>query len=240
MRSRIVAALAMALVLMGVLATAADAQRWRERERDRGWMLLGEKEVGFGVDRDVIRIGQGEDWYRDRRFRTLHFIAEGNDVHMMSIRLVYFNGFGEDFRVDQLIRQGDDLPIDLRGERSFIRRIEMVYRSRPNFRGQAVIKVYGEPARFGMGRGLTGLTGRAPVPAVTGKSSAASRSPCSARTATRSASAGARAASRPFACTCVAQTSRCSISRSYMATASPTTFACAISFGPAIAPGRWT
>ena len=36
---------------------------------------LGEKDVGFGVDRDVIRIGQGEDWYRDRRFRTLHFIA---------------------------------------------------------------------------------------------------------------------------------------------------------------------
>ena len=107
------------------------------------------KDVGFGVDRDVIRIGQGEDWYRDRRFRTLHFIAEGNDVHMMSVRLVYLNGFGEDFRVDQLIRQGDDLPIDLRGERSFIQRIEMVYRSRPNFRGQAVIKVYGEPARFG-------------------------------------------------------------------------------------------
>ena len=35
----------------------------------RGWLLLGEKAVGFGVDRDVIRIGQGEDWYRDRRFR---------------------------------------------------------------------------------------------------------------------------------------------------------------------------
>ena len=38
MRSRIVAALAMALVLMGVLATAADAQRWRERGRDHGWI----------------------------------------------------------------------------------------------------------------------------------------------------------------------------------------------------------
>ena len=149
MYGRIVAALATALVLTGVLASDALAQRWRERERDRGWVLLGEKDVGFGVDRDVIRIGQGEDWYRDRRFRTLHFIADNNDVHMMSIRLVYFNGFGEDFRVDQLIRQGDDLPIDLRGERSYIQRIEMVYRSRPNFRGQAVIRVFGEPSRFG-------------------------------------------------------------------------------------------
>ena len=164
MHGRIVAALATALVLTGVLASDAPAQRWRERERDRGWVLLGEKDVGFGVDRDVIRIGQGEDWYRDRRFRTLHFIADGNDVHMMSIRLVYFNGFGEDFRVDQLIRQGDDLPIDLRGERSYIQRIEMVYRSRPNFRGQAVIRVYGEPSRFGGPRPRpTGPTGRVPA-----------------------------------------------------------------------------
>ena len=32
---------------------------------------------------------------------------------MMSVRLVYLDGFGEDFRVDRLIRQADDLPIDL-------------------------------------------------------------------------------------------------------------------------------
>jgi hypothetical protein len=160
MRGRIVAALAMMLVLMGALATDANAQRWREWERERQWQLLGERSVGFGVDRDVIRVGQGEDWYRDRRFRTLHFIAEGNDVYMMSIRLVYFNGYGEDFRVDQLIRQGDDFPIDLRGERSFIRAIEMVYRSRPNFRGEALIRVFGEPSRFGPGPG----PGRPPGP----------------------------------------------------------------------------
>ena len=168
MYGRIVAALATALVLTGVLASDALAQRWRERERDRGWVLLGEKDVGFGVDRDVIRIGQGEDWYRDRRFRTLHFIADNNDVHMMSIRLVYFNGFGEDFRVDQLIRQGEDLPIDLRGERSYIQRIEMVYRSRPNFRGQAVIRVFGEPSRFG-GPRPAGPTGPAGSPAGAGR-----------------------------------------------------------------------
>ena len=51
----------------------------------------------------------------------------------MSIRLVYHNGFGEDFRVDSLSRQGDSLPLDLRGERSFIRRIEIVYRVAAEF-----------------------------------------------------------------------------------------------------------
>ena len=159
---QVAAALAGALVMAGALATDAAAQR-RDRDgdrrsdrdrddrlsRDRGWELLGEQRVGFRVDRDIIRINQSEDWYRSRRYRSLHFVAQGNEVHMMSIRLVYLNGFGEDFRIDRLIREGGDLALDLRGERSFIRQIEMTYRSRPDFRGQAVIKVYGEPSRRG-------------------------------------------------------------------------------------------
>jgi hypothetical protein len=142
---QVAAALACALALAGVLAGEAAAQR-----RDRGdWVLLGEQRVGFRVDRDVIRINQPEDWFRTRAFRMLQFLAEGNDVHMMSIRLVYLNGYGEDFRVDRLIRQGETLPLDLRGDRSYLRQIEMVYRSRPDFRGEAMIRVYGEPARRG-------------------------------------------------------------------------------------------
>jgi hypothetical protein len=162
----VLAALVGAFSLAGMLVTDVAAQRrdrdepkrqdrddvgQRDRDdarrRDRGWVLLGEKEVGFRVDRDVINIGQSEEWYRDRSFRSLQFVAEGNEVHLMSVRLVYFNGFAEDLRVDRLIRRGDELALDLRGERSYLRRIEMTYRSRPTFRGQAVVKVYGEPAR---------------------------------------------------------------------------------------------
>jgi hypothetical protein len=160
---RVASALAGALVLAGAMAADANAQRRdrddREQRRDgdddwrRGhraeWELLGQKRVGFGIDRDIIRIEQSEDWYRNRRFRSLHFQAQRNDIHMLSIRLVYLNGVGEDFRVDRLIRQGEDLPIDLRGERSFIARVEMTYRSRPGFGGEAVIRVFGEPSRRG-------------------------------------------------------------------------------------------
>lgn len=141
MRGRCLAALTGALALLGAMATDASAQR-----RDE-WVFLGEQTVGFRVDRDVINIGQSEDWYRSRAFRALHFVAERNDVHMMALRLVYLNGFAEDFRVDRLIREGRGLELDLRGERSFLRRIEMIYRTRPNFEGRAVIKVYGEPSR---------------------------------------------------------------------------------------------
>ncbi len=148
---QVVTALAGALVLAGAVATDGFAQPrddWRRGHRSE-WELLGEKSVGFGIDRDVIRVGQSEDWYRNRRFRTLHFLAERNEVHMMSIRLVYLNGYAEDFRVDRLIRQGEELPIDLRGERSYIGRIEMLYRSRPGYRGEALIRVFGEPSRRG-------------------------------------------------------------------------------------------
>jgi hypothetical protein len=126
--------------LLTLLISIAHAQ-------NREWVLLGQQTVGFRVDRDVVNIGQSEDWYRDRSFRALHFIAERNDVYMMSVKLVYMNGFVEDFRIDRLIRQGSELPLDLRGERSYLRQIEMVYRSRPDFRGEALIKVFGEPMR---------------------------------------------------------------------------------------------
>lgn len=149
-------ALTGALLMIGAFAVDALAQPRFDREerrrfRDREWILLGEKSVGFGIDRDIVRINQPEDWFRTRSFRTLHFMADRNDVHMMSVRLVYLNGFAENFRVDALIRDGQDLPLDLRGERSFIRQVEMTYRSRPGFRGEAIIRVYGEPSRRGPG-----------------------------------------------------------------------------------------
>lgn len=112
----------------------------------RGLIPLGEKVVGFGVDRDVIDVGQSEDWFRNRAFRALHLVAERSDIHLMGLRIVYFNGHTEDLRVDRLLRAGSDFEVDLRGDRSFIQRIEMTYRSRPSFEGRAVMRVYGEPA----------------------------------------------------------------------------------------------
>jgi len=158
MHWRKVSALAAALLVTGALVTDALAQR-RDRDDDRrgsraDWVLLGEQTVGFRVDRDAVNIGHGEDWYRERAFRRLHLVAERNDIYLLGIRLVYFNGFSEDFPVDRLIREGQDQMIELRGDRKFLRRIEMTYRSRPNFEGRAVMKVYGEPSRrFGPGPG---------------------------------------------------------------------------------------
>lgn len=174
MHWRRVSALALALVLAGALVTDAIAQRrdWdrdddRGRDGDRGrgrgeWVLLGQHTVGFRVDRDIVRINHPEDWYRERSFRRIHLVAERNDIHLMSVRLVYMNGFSEDFPVDRLIRDGEDQAIDLRGDRRFLQQIELIYRSRPNFEGRAVMKVYGEPSRRGPGGGPPPIIGTGP------------------------------------------------------------------------------
>jgi hypothetical protein len=132
-----------------------------DRDRNRDWVLLGQQTVGFRVDRDVINIDQSEDWHRNRSFRSLRFVAERNDVYMMSIRLVYLNGYSEVLRIDRVIPQAGQLPIDLGGERSYLKQIEMSYRSRPDYRGQAVITVFGEPARR-----VGGTSGPPPVPPI--------------------------------------------------------------------------
>jgi len=137
--------------IITALAAAAVALASPAIARGPDWQLLGEQSVGFGVDRDVIRVNQNEEWFRNRSFRALHLEVANNDVHMMSVRLIYMNGHAENIPIDRLIRAGDNYDLSIGGERSYLREIELTYRSRPSFRGQAVVRIYGEPARRGGG-----------------------------------------------------------------------------------------
>ena len=109
------------------LAHAQRGQPQRPAVADT-WELLGEQTVAFGTDNDSIAVNQDEDWFRNRAFRALRFAAERNDVFMNSIRIVYINGYSEDIQVDKLIRRGSQLAVALRGERSFLKQIDMRYR----------------------------------------------------------------------------------------------------------------
>ncbi|HWV82031.1 MAG TPA: hypothetical protein VNZ50_11415 [Hyphomicrobiaceae bacterium] len=141
---RIASAVALLLTLM--IAPAA-AQRGPGGDR---WVTLGEQKVGFMVDRDVLRLNQNEDWFRrEGPFSDLRLTAERNDIHIMNVRVVYLNGFAEDFRVDGTIRRGQSVNIDLRGERSFLRQIEFIYRSKLSLKGEARLRVDARVARRG-------------------------------------------------------------------------------------------
>lgn len=142
---RIANAVALLLALMVAPSEAQRGPGGGER-----WVPLGSKSVGFLVDRDVLQISHNEDWFRrEGPFRTLRFTAEGNDIHINSIRVVYLNGFAENFTVNQLLRARQSISLDLRGERSFLRQIEFVYRSRLSFKGLATLRIDAEAVRRG-------------------------------------------------------------------------------------------
>jgi hypothetical protein len=122
------------------------AEQVREREN---WELLGQQQVGFGVDRDVIRVGR-----REGRFEKIALEVSGNDIEFLDLRVVFFHGPSQDLSVREFIRAGGRTrPLDLiRGDRT-IDRMELLYRSRPGFRGQATVAVYGLQGAGGPPRG---------------------------------------------------------------------------------------
>ena len=119
-----------ALACIGLAPGAARA-RWDE---------LGCKKVGFLVDKDVVKVGRSEG-----RFKAIRLKVMGNKVHMMDLKVVYANGAPDDIPVREEIRAGGETrALDLKGERRAIRQVEMVYRSQPNFRGEATVCVEGD------------------------------------------------------------------------------------------------
>lgn len=130
MRFKTAAAIAGALLCTGFGAATAEAR----------WEQLGCQSVGFATDRDVIRVGRDEG-----RFSAIRLAVSGNKIYLNDLKVVYANGNPDDLQVRSEIRAGGQTrAIDLKGERRAIRQIEMVYRSQPNFRGQARVCAYGQ------------------------------------------------------------------------------------------------
>lgn len=119
-----------ALLSAGIVSTEATAQPAAQQ-----WVRLGCQTVGFNIDRDVIRVGGQEG-----RFRAIRLRAANNGIFMLDLKVVYGNGASDDIPVRAEIPAGGQTgALDLRGQDRFIQRIEMIYRLKPNFRGQAII-----------------------------------------------------------------------------------------------------
>lgn len=104
------------------------------------WEELGCQPVSFiGKDRDVIRVGR-----REGRFKAIRLHARGNNVELLDLKVIYANGEPDDIPVRHHLRAGQyTRPLDLKGWERAIDRIEMIYRSRPSFRGIATVCVEG-------------------------------------------------------------------------------------------------
>ncbi len=88
------------------------------------WEELGCGNVGIKKDRDTIKVGR-----REGRFSAIQLRVAGNDVNIIDLKVVYDRGKPDDIRVRSLIREGGETrPIDLKGERRVIDRVDLVYK----------------------------------------------------------------------------------------------------------------
>jgi hypothetical protein len=134
--------------LLILAAASADAQgrrdddrRDRDRDREGRWERLGCEDVGRRTDYDEIRVGR-----REGRFSAIRLEAQGNDVSILDLKVVYTNGAPDDIQVRSDIREGEQTrPLDLRGRDRSIDRIELVSKKdfRGRGRGRARVCVYG-------------------------------------------------------------------------------------------------
>jgi hypothetical protein len=103
------------------------------------WEELGCSKAGFLPDKDTIRVGR-----REGRFSQIQLRVTGNKVHILNLRVVYERGPPDDIDVRSEIRDGGETrPLDLRGERRSIDRVELTYVAQPNFKGSARVCVLG-------------------------------------------------------------------------------------------------
>jgi hypothetical protein len=103
------------------------------------WDELGCKNVEFRAERDTIPVGREEG-----RFSAIQLRVSGNAVHLLDLRVIYGDGSTDDIPVRSEIPDGGQTrPLDLKGDRRVIRRIEMIYRSASRSRTRARVCVYG-------------------------------------------------------------------------------------------------
>ena len=116
------------------------------QQTESGDVLFGSQYVGFGVDRDVIKVGADVGKFDRVRMRVLD-----NDIFINSMKVVYANGDVEDVAYNAEVKKDSRTRwIQLKGDR-FIKEIQLNYRSKPNFRGQAYLEVYGQYAEGWLG-----------------------------------------------------------------------------------------
>lgn len=106
----------------------------------RNWELLGTQKVGFLVDRDVIQVGR-----QDGDFSKIKIAVRDNEVEFVDVNVVYGNGQKDHIQIRNHIHAGGETrAIDLKGGDRFIKRVEFVYKSKPSFRGQATVELWGK------------------------------------------------------------------------------------------------
>jgi hypothetical protein len=124
---------------VGTRPTAPETSAVPAGKESNGEVLFGVQDVGFLVDRDVIRVGSEIGKFDRIRLRVLR-----NEIFVTDLKAIYDDGKTETLLTDVKIpsdRKTDWIPLQHKG---FIKEIQLVYRSKPDFKGEARVEVFGE------------------------------------------------------------------------------------------------
>jgi hypothetical protein len=119
--------------------TSALPSKTPTGKESNGEVLFGVQDVGFLVDRDVIRVGSEIGKFDRIRLRVLR-----NDIYVTDLKVVYANGDTDTLLTDTKLESGRKTDWMELKHKGFIKEIQLVYRSRPDFKGEARVEVFGE------------------------------------------------------------------------------------------------
>ncbi len=109
------------------------------------WVMLGERTVAFGADRDVIAVTASEG-----TFTRIKLKVKRRGIKILDLKIHYGNGDTHDVSVSRLIAAGGETRvIDLPGDLRVIQKVTMIYRPAARRRGAAklgpsVVQLWGK------------------------------------------------------------------------------------------------
>jgi hypothetical protein len=107
-------------------------------QRMGGWERLGQAHVDGNVDHDNIKVG-----VRDGAFRAIQLRVRDGAIEFQRVVVHYANGESEEVAVRERIPAGGTTrAIDLRGDRRFLKSVELWY-SRGGWRTRPEVVLFG-------------------------------------------------------------------------------------------------
>lgn len=123
------------------------AKKGANKAKAKGWVFLGEREVDFKAERDVIAVTAAKGVYTKIQLRI-----KGRAVHFLDLKITYGNGETQDVTIRKVIEKGGQTrAIDLPGNKRVIRKVALTYRSaakkqtkgKKNAAGKAHVRLFG-------------------------------------------------------------------------------------------------
>jgi hypothetical protein len=112
---------------------------FKSTETKAEWKFIGDKNVRFGVDHDVIHCGVVND-----NFRQIKLKVTDGPLKVYDMKIYFDNGDVQDVSIRNQIRQGGESRlIDLDGGLRSLKKIEFTYETKGFGRGRSRVAVWG-------------------------------------------------------------------------------------------------